>query len=57
MTETDYNRKLDELDRLINDPEIPMQPHRIWELSAELADRGAMPDVVAVAADFTSHSA
>lgn len=44
MTETAYNRKLDELDRLINDPAVPMQPHRIWDLLAEVADRVAVPD-------------
>jgi hypothetical protein len=41
MTETEYNRKLDELDRLINDPDVPMQPSRVWELLAEVSDRGA----------------
>ena len=40
MTETEYNRKLDELNRLINDPEVPMQPHRIWDVLAEVADVG-----------------
>ncbi len=44
MTETEYNRKLDELDRLINDPEVTMQPHRIWELLAEVSDGGSLQD-------------
>ena len=44
MTETEINRKLDELDRLINDPAVPMQPHRIWDLLAEVADRVVVPD-------------
>jgi hypothetical protein len=44
MTQTEYNRKLDELDRLLNDPEVPMQPHRIWELLAEVANPGPVPD-------------
>ena len=39
MTETEYGRKLDELDRLINDPEVPIQPDRVWSLLAELAAR------------------
>jgi hypothetical protein len=39
MTETEYKHKLDELDRLLNDSNVPMQPHRIWDLLAELADR------------------
>jgi hypothetical protein len=39
MTETDYARKLDELDRLLNDPDVPMQPGRVWSLLAEIAQR------------------
>ncbi len=37
MTDTDYVRKLDELDRLLNDPEVPMQPDRVWSLLSELS--------------------
>ncbi len=37
--ETDYGRKLVELDRLINDPGIPIEPERVWSLLAELAAR------------------
>jgi len=37
MTEIEYARKLDELDRLINDPEVPMQPSRVWSLLAEIS--------------------
>lgn len=29
--------KLDELERLLNDPEVPMQASRIWELLAEIS--------------------
>jgi hypothetical protein len=32
MTEDDYARTLDELDRLLNDPNVPMQPGLIWRL-------------------------
>lgn len=32
--------KLAELDRLLNDPEVPMQASRVWELLAELAGEG-----------------
>ena len=39
MTETDYSRKLDELDRLLNDPEVQMEPHRIWSLLAEISSK------------------
>jgi hypothetical protein len=36
MTCTDYVRKLDELDRLLNDPDVPMQPDLIWCLLDEV---------------------
>ncbi len=39
MTETEYARKLDELDRLLNDPEVPMEPARVWSLLAEITQR------------------
>lgn len=39
MTETDYARKLDELDRLLNDPDVPIEPARVWSLLAEIAQR------------------
>jgi hypothetical protein len=36
MTETEYARKLAELDQLLNDPEVPMQATRVWALLAEI---------------------
>jgi hypothetical protein len=39
MTETDYRRKLNELDRLLNDPDVPMEPARVWSLLAEISQR------------------
>ena len=39
MTEADYARKLAELDRLLNDPDVPMQPARVWALLGEIARR------------------
>jgi hypothetical protein len=39
MTDQEYARKLDELDQLLNDPDVPMQPHRIWSLLAEISHR------------------
>lgn len=39
MTEFEIARTLDELDRLINDPSVPMQPERIWTLLAEVSHR------------------
>ncbi len=43
MTETDYTRKLDELDRLLNDPDVPMEPAKVWSLLAEIAQRDLTP--------------
>jgi hypothetical protein len=37
-TERDYERKLDELDHLLNDPDVPMQPARVWTLLAEISE-------------------
>jgi hypothetical protein len=31
------NPKLDELERLLNDPEVPMHAARVWELLAEIS--------------------
>ncbi len=39
MNETDYARKLDELDQLLNDPDVPMEPDRVWSLLAEISVR------------------
>jgi len=37
MSSHEYARKLDELDRLLNDPDVPMQPDRIWSLLADVS--------------------
>lgn len=37
MSNSEYARKLDELDQLLNDPDVPMQPDRIWSLLADLS--------------------
>ena len=39
MTESEYARKLDELDRLLNDPDVPMEPAKVWSLLAEIAQQ------------------
>ena len=39
MTEREFQAKLDELDRLLNDPEVRMDPDRIWTLLAEISAR------------------
>ncbi len=40
----DYDRKLDELDRLLNDPDGPMEPSRVWSLLAEISRRDGIMD-------------
>lgn len=37
MTELDYEAKLAELDTLLNDPDVPMQPALVWSLLAEIS--------------------
>jgi hypothetical protein len=37
MSDQDYERKLDELDRLLNDPDSPMDPAKVWTLLAEVS--------------------
>jgi hypothetical protein len=37
MTDSDFERKQAEIDRLLNDPETPMRPERIWALLEDLA--------------------
>ena len=36
MTDSELENALEELDRLINDPEIRMDPDRVWNLLAQL---------------------
>ena len=36
MSEAEIARKMAELDRLLNDPEVRMDPHRVWALLQEL---------------------
>ncbi len=37
MTDVEYSRKLEELETLLNDPTVPMQPDRIWSLLADVS--------------------
>ena len=46
MSATEYSRKLDELDRLLNDPDVPMQPDRIWSLLADVSRPDDHPESV-----------
>jgi hypothetical protein len=41
MTEAEYAEKLEELDRELNDPDVPMNPARVWDLLADLGDRAS----------------
>ena len=36
MTNDDYARTLDELDRRLNEPDVPTQPALIWRLADEV---------------------
>ena len=38
-TERDFEAKLAELDRLLNDPEVRMDPDRVWTILAEISDK------------------
>lgn len=37
MSEREMEAKLIELDRLLNDPEVQMDPHRVWKLLSEIS--------------------
>ena len=37
MSDADLDAKLDELDRLLNDPEVTLEAARVWSLLAEIA--------------------
>jgi hypothetical protein len=39
MTHDDYAWKLDELDRLLNDWDVPMQPELVWRLLDEVSEQ------------------
>jgi hypothetical protein len=41
MTKRDYDAKLEELDRLLNDPDVAMEPSRVWSLLAEVSQHDA----------------
>jgi hypothetical protein len=41
MTDCEYAQKVRELDRLLNDPDVAMDPDRVWAL---LADVSRAPD-------------
>ncbi len=50
MTDTELARKQDELERLLNDPTIPMQPALVWDLIDEIASHLPRPHHTALSA-------
>jgi hypothetical protein len=43
MTERDIETKIAELDRLLNDPDTRMDPHKVWSLLAEISGNTPKP--------------
>jgi len=46
MTDDDYARKLDQVARLLNDPDVPIQPALIWSLLAEVSTHESQVGIV-----------
>jgi hypothetical protein len=47
MADSHYERIREELDLLLNDPDTPMQPDRVWVLTEALACASAEPERLA----------
>ena len=43
MDERDTDAKLDEVDRMLNDPDAKMEPALVWSLLAEISERDRVP--------------
>ncbi len=43
MSNQEYDSKLVELDRLLNDPDSKMEPAKVWSLLAEISQRAEAP--------------
>ena len=43
LSNADHEAKLDELDRILNDPDVIMQPARVWSLLAEITAALPLP--------------
>jgi hypothetical protein len=52
MDERDFEDKLAELDRLLNDPEVRMDPDRVWTILAEISGKDAARPPVPVRASM-----
>jgi hypothetical protein len=49
VTVQDYERRLEEIDRLLNDPAVSLDPARVWALLADIAHGPPLPaDVLSV---------
>ncbi len=38
MTEAEYQLKLEEIERLLNDPDIPFEARKVWSLLSDIID-------------------
>jgi hypothetical protein len=47
MTDRDYDLKLEQLDRLLNDPDSPMDPSKVWMLLAEVSRHDVIQQLTA----------
>jgi hypothetical protein len=41
LNDTDHDLKLTEIERLLNDPDSPIDPSRVWALLAEVSQQAA----------------
>ena len=41
MLDVEYDLKLDELDRILNDPDRKLKPERVWSLLAEISQQAS----------------
>lgn len=44
MTDLDFERKQAEVDRLLNDPGMPIRPLEVWDLLAEISSHAKMQE-------------
>ncbi|NMJ43073.1 peptide chain release factor 1 [Roseomonas sp. JC162] len=43
MSDLETDRRMAEVERLLNDPEVRLDPHRVWALLAEIRLRATAP--------------
>ncbi len=46
MTGSEFQRKQEELDRLLNDPETDLHPDLIWSLMEDIARASRGPELI-----------